>query len=111
MPRSPGQLIAELALSLAVILFIILGSVEVGFLIVEKLHQDRATAVVADYAAGHPDDWHDVAERELAGCDVSLSSPLPDVVEVSARCRHRTTAFPIFDGLPISSRESAVVRP
>jgi hypothetical protein len=111
MPRSPGQLLVELALSLPVILFLTLGMLEGGFLLIDKLAQDRATAVVAAYAAGHPDDsWNAVAERELAGCDVSLTTPLPDVVEVSATCRHATVAFPIFNGLPISSRESAVVR-
>ncbi len=107
-----GQALVEFALILPILLFIILGSIEAGFLIIEKARQDRETSVVAEWAAGHDNDsWRAVANKGLPGCDVEVTSPLPDLVQATSRCQYRPkvlVGFPIFDGLPISSREAAV---
>jgi hypothetical protein len=93
-------------------MLLILGAIEVGFLLTAKAYQDRQTAVMADYAAEHPNDesWHAVAERELHGCDVTVTTPLPDMVEAKAVCHHAAVVLPIWQGLEIGSRESAAVR-
>ena len=103
-----GQLLVELAISMAVLMFAVLGITETGFLLISKAHQDRSTAVIADWAARHPgESWSAVAELQLPGCEVSVTSDA-DVVEAAARCIYHPVIFRGWDLLPISSRESAV---
>lgn len=107
-----AQILVELAVTLPFLMLLILGAAELGFLIVDKGHQDRSTSTVAAYAAGRADDsWHSVAARELPGCDVTLSTPQPGLLEVKATCQYRPRVIPGWSGLPISSSESAVVSP
>lgn len=105
-----GQALVEFVVILPLVLFIILGATEVGFLLIAKAHQDRATAVVAEWAAEHPSDsWNAVANKELPGCDVEVSSPLPELVQATSQCRYQPkVGLPMFDQLLISSRETAV---
>jgi hypothetical protein len=104
-----GQVLVELALALPLILLILLGGLEAATLLITKAHQDRATATVAAYAAGRPDDesWHSVAERELPGCDVTIDEPQPGLIEATATCHYSPRILPGWGGLPMTSRESA----
>ncbi len=106
---SRGQVLVEAALVMPILLFVILGGVEAGYLVVAKADQDRATQVVADWAAQHPgESWNSVANHELPHCTVEVSSPFRDVVEATSECPYRpTTGLPLFDRLTIGSRESA----
>src|SRR5512146_2174795 len=105
-----GQGLVEFALVMVIFMPLLLGIVETGFLFRAVLTQDHSTAVIAEWAAQHPgEDWQPVADRELRGCDVAVSSPLPDVVEASARCIYHPIVFRGWNLLPISSRESAAV--
>jgi hypothetical protein len=107
-----AQVLVELALAMPLILLLLLGAIESGFLLVAKAHQDRSTAVVAAYAASHSDEsWHSVAEHELSGCDVTLTSPRPDLLEVSATCQYHPVVLVIWSGLPMTSRESSTSGP
>jgi len=110
--RRKAQALVEFALILPILLFTILGGVEVGYLLITKAHQDRATAVVADWAASHPNSsWNAVANRELPGCDVEVTSIVPDLVQATSRCPYQPkTGLPMFDQIPISSRETALTR-
>ena len=95
-----------------ILLFTLLGAIEAGFLLIDKAHQDRSTAVVAQWAASHPgESWNSVANRELSGCDVSVSEPKPDLVEATSRCQYRPNVFSGWSGLPMSSREVAARTP
>ena len=106
---SRGQAIVEMAIMLPVAMFIALGFVEVGFLVITKAHQDRATAVVAEYDALHHDDsWHAVAVHELPGCDISLVET-KGLIVVTTTCQYRPHAFPGWGSLPMTSQESAVL--
>lgn len=107
-----GQVIVELAVTLPFILFLILSATEIGFLLIAKAHQDRATAVVAEWAAEHPgESWNSVAADELRGCDVAVMETEPHrIVEVTATCWYQPAVLRIFSGLPMSSRESAAGR-
>lgn len=110
--RPRGQVLAELAVALPLILFLIIGATEVGFLLIAKAHQDRSTAVVAQWAAGHPgESWNSVASHELPGCDVTVSTPLPDLIEASVTCRYRPVILdrlvPGLLNVPMTSQESA----
>jgi hypothetical protein len=108
-----GQALVELALALPLVLLILLGGLEAATLLVTKAHQDRATATVAAYAAGRPDDesWHSVAERELPGCDVTVDEPQPGLIEAMATCHYSPRILPGWGGLPMTSRESAARLP
>lgn len=91
-----------------IILFVVLGAIEAGFLLIHKAEQDRATAVVAEWAAEHPNEsWNSVAERELRGCDVAVTEPRPDLIEATSRCQYRPSVLVMFSGLPVSSQEAA----
>jgi hypothetical protein len=107
-----GQALVEFALILPVMMLIILGAIEAGFLVNQKGSQDRATAVVADWAADHPGDesWHAVAADQLPGCDVTVDEiGRPGIVTAAATCQYQPVAtHGLWDGLPISSSESAV---
>ena len=108
MRRPRGQLLVELAVALPIILFVLLGTMEAGFLLIAKARQDRATAVVAQWAAAHPNEsWNSVAERELQGCDVDVTEPRKDLLEATARCQYRPAVFAGWSGLPMTSRETA----
>ena len=112
-PFPRGQALVEFALITPILLFTILGGVEAGFLLITKAHQDRATAVVAEWAATHPgESWNAVANKELPGCSVSVTSLVPDLVEATSQCQYQAkTGLPMFNGLPIGSREAAVSSP
>jgi hypothetical protein len=107
-----GQAIVEFALVLPLILFIMLGFTEVGFLLIAKAAQDRDTAVIAQWAAVHPgESWNSIASKMLPGCDVNVERQPNDLVEATSRCQYRPrvlVGFPLFDGLPISSQETSV---
>lgn len=115
MTRQAGQAIVETALVLPLLLFIALGFTEAGILVATKADQDRSTAVVATWAADHPGaDWQAVADQELPGCDVDVatSADPPDLVTAAATCEYlpRVTRG-LWDGLPISSEETAASEP
>jgi hypothetical protein len=102
-----GQVLVELAVTLPFILFLMLGSIEAGFLLIAKAHQDRSTSVVVEWAAAHPgESWNSVASRVLPGCDVTMTSPLPDLLEATARCQYQPVVLRMWDGLPMTSQES-----
>lgn len=107
-----GQVLVEFALAVPIILFIILGGIESGMLLIYKMNVDRETGVVADWAARHPGDesWHAVANAQLPGCDVILEdSGKPGVVTIGSRCQYQPVAtHGLWDGLPVSSEESSV---
>jgi len=107
-----GQVIVELALALPLLLFVILGGVEAGFLVVAKADQDRRTAVVAEWAADHPgDSWQSVANKVLRGCSVEVVETERDVIEATTRCRYSPKVLVMFNGIPISSRQIAAREP
>jgi hypothetical protein len=98
----------ELALSLPVVLFIAIGLTEMGFLLIAKADQDHRTVVVAEWAASHPgESWNSVANYELPGCDVTATSPRPDLLEMKATCQYHPIVLVMWNGLPISSRAQA----
>jgi hypothetical protein len=103
-----AQALVELAIMLPVLMLVALGFTEVGFLVVTKAHQDRATSTVAEYAATrHDDSWHAVAAHELPGCDVTVNEPQPGLIEAVATCQYQPHVLPGWSGLPMTSRESA----
>ncbi len=108
---SRSQALVEFALILPILLFTLLGSIEVGFLLITKAHQDRATYLVAQWAAAHDNDsWRAVANRELPGCTVEISSPMPDLTQATSRCLYHPkvlVGFPIFVDLPMNGRETS----
>lgn len=108
-----GQAIAEVALVLPLLLFMALGFVEAGLLINAKGDQDRATSVVASWAALHPGaSWQPVAARLLPDCTVSVAGESPDLVTATATCHyHPKATHGLWDGLAISSSESAAAEP
>ena len=112
-PHDPprGQALVEFALAVPVVLFLILGGIEAGLLIIDKAQQDRSTGVVADYAAHHPGDasWHAVANQQLPGCAVTLDDTgKPGIVTVGSVCEYHPVATRgLWDGLNVSSEESA----
>lgn len=55
MTRRRGQAIVEFAAILVVFIPVFLLAMEVGWVVfISKPHQDRATEVIAEWAAGHP---------------------------------------------------------
>ena len=111
--RGSGQTLVEFAFVLPIMLFLILCSVETAFLLITKAHQDRATSVVAEWAALHPgESWNAVANKELPGCVVDISSPLPELVQATSWCQYSPkVGIPMFDGLLIQSQEMATSMP
>jgi len=107
--RTRGQALVEFAFILPLLLFILLGAMESGFLLIEKAHQDRATYLVAEWAATHPNEsWNAVANKELPGCEVEVSDPLPGLVQATSLCPYiPKVGVPLFDRIQISSREAA----
>ena len=104
--RTRGQLLVELAVALPFLLFTILGAVDAGFLLIAKAHQDRAASVVVEWAAGHPGEpWASVADRELHGCDVTVSSER-DLYRTLATCQHHSIFLPAL-AVTMTSSESA----
>lgn len=112
MKRSSGQAIVEFALIFPVLAFGALGCIEAGFLMLAKFDQDRDTQTLADWSAERPGDssWNAIANDLLAGCDVTVAEGHPGVVEASSRCVYEMRIVPIFDGIPVSSQESAAIR-
>lgn len=109
--RTRAQILVELALTLPFILFVLLGAIEAGFLLITKADQDHRTVAVAEWAAGHPGaSWNSVAEYELNGCDVTVSTPRPDLLETKAICQYRPVVLPMWSGLPISSKAQAATQ-
>lgn len=112
--RWEGQALIEFALIAPVAIFAALGFIEAGFLVNAKGEQDRATAVVADYAASHPgESWQAVAAMTLPGCDVEEApGGPPDVITITAVCHYDPVAtYGLWDGLPIGSEASAAAAP
>ena len=111
--KALGQALVEFALITPILLFTILGGVEAGFLLITKADQDRATAVIAQWAAMHPgESWNSVANKELPECTVEVKESSPDLLEATSRCLYSPkvlVGFPIFSGLPISSHETAAL--
>ena len=108
MRKRNGQALVEFALILPILMFTILGATEVGFLLVTKAHQDRETAVVADWAANHPgESWNSIATKLLPGCTVTVEEDR-GLVEAGSRCQYSPKVMPgLFPNLPISSHETA----
>lgn len=108
--HSTGQAIAEFALILPVLMLMLLGAAEMGMLYAQRAAQDRATGVVADYAADHPgdDSWNAVAAHELAGCTVTVTTDSLGIVTASSTCIYtpKVTAG-LWQGLPIGSTADA----
>ncbi|MBA3583026.1 MAG: pilus assembly protein [Gemmatimonadetes bacterium] len=109
----PGQALVEFALLAPVLLFTILGGIEVAFLLTDRDAQARDTGVVADYAAANPDDasWHALAALRLPGCAVEVDRNPPGppgYVVASATCQYQPVAtHGLWDGLPISTEAAA----
>jgi hypothetical protein len=103
-----GQALVELAVTLPFVMFLFLGAVESAFLLTQKAHQDRSTAVVAQWASSHPgESWHSVAAHELPGCEVAIATPLPDLLEAQVTCHYSPKVLVMWNGLEMSSQESA----
>ena len=103
-----GQAIVEVALVMPVLMFMALAFVEYGFLSTTKAHQDRETAVIAQYAAHHPgESWNSIANQQLPGCDVAVIVS-QDIYTAIATCQYqpRVTSN-IWAGLPMTSEEHA----
>jgi hypothetical protein len=111
--RPSGQAIVEFALVFPIMCFAALGFVEAGFLIVEKAQQDRSTAVVAEWAAENPgnEGWNAVANTELPGCAVTVTTTPKDIVIAAATCQYEPkVTVGLWPGLVIGSTESAAIR-
>lgn len=109
-----GQVLVEFALTLPILLSVILGGIEAGFLLIAKAEQDRTTQVIADWAALHPgDSWNSVAAHELPGCAVSVSSPFRDVLEAVSQCQYHPKVLvgPMTFELTIVSSETTALQP
>jgi hypothetical protein len=103
-----GQAIVEFALVFPLLLFVILGGIEAGFLIIAKADQDRATQVIVDWAALHPaESWNSVANHELPGCTVIVSSPFRDVLEAASQCQYHSKILVDLYNIPIGSHQTA----
>ena len=103
-----AQALVEFAIVLPIALFMVLALVEYGFLRAQKDHQDRETAVVAEWAAAHPgESWNSIATAELPGCDVAVTLDR-DIYTAQATCHYqpRITSN-IWAGLALRSEEHA----
>lgn len=107
--RRGGQVLVELAVALPFVMFLIIGATETGFLLIAKAHQDRTTAVVANWAATHPgESWNSVANHELPGCEVLVETPRKDLIETTVTCHYDPVLLVMWEGLPMTSKETAV---
>ena len=111
-PRSRGQAIVEMALILPIFLLLTLGGLEVGRLEMSQGQQDRATALVAQWAAQRPtEDWHPLASHSLPDCAVTVDASDPQgLVTATSHCIYHAIATPggPLDGITISSTEQAL---
>ena len=105
--KTKGQAIVEFALVFPILLFVILGGVEAGFLLITKADQDRATQVIADWAALHPgESWNSVANHELPDCTVTVSSPFRDVLEAASQCPYHSKILVGLYNIQINSHQT-----
>ena len=112
-PGWSGQAIVEFALIAPIMILVLLGAAEMGMLYAARAAQDRATGVVADWAADRPgEDWHPAADRELPGCAVDVTTDELGIVHAGSTCTYgpKITSN-LWDGLPISSEASAAIAP
>lgn len=110
---SKGQAIVEFALVFPLLCFVALGFTEAAFLFIDRAAQDRATDDVVEWAAGHQGQaWNSIANRELPGCDVTVTLIAKDLLEARSACAYipRVTRG-LWPGLVITSAESAVLTP
>lgn len=110
-PGIRGQALVELALVMPIILLAGLGFIEAGRLVNTKADVDRSTYAVAETAADYPDDerWNAVAGRLLADCDADVHRDAM-LATATATCTYHPLIFSGFDGISISSEESAAIR-
>ena len=112
---SRGQAIVEMALILPVFLLLTLGGLEVGRLMMSQGEQDRATDLVAQWAAQRPgEDWHSLASHSLPDCEVSVDTTDPQgLITATSRCIYHAIATPggPLDGITITSTEQALAGP
>jgi Flp pilus assembly protein TadG len=111
-PRSRGQAIVEMALILPLLLLLTLGGLEVGRLEMSQGQQDRATALVAQWAAQRPgEDWHALASHSLQDCVVTVDTTDPTgLITATSHCIYHAIATPggPLDGITITSTEQAL---
>jgi hypothetical protein len=113
--RARGQALAELALTLPLILLLLLAMIEVGFLMSAKARQDGATLETARWAAAHPEaePSDGAALFGLAGCEVESSEDGgAGTLTVHSTCEYQPLALHGFwEGLDIGSEASAATAP
>ena len=106
-----GQAIVEVALTLPILLLVILGGTELGFLVSDRFTQTENTFTVATWAAEHNgESWNSVANRLLPGCEVTMTTQ-HDLIDADVTCRyvpHVTSNF--WDGLRIHTHGTAALR-
>lgn len=110
--RHHGQALVEFALLAPVLLFLILGSIDAGRLLIAKASQDAQTIEAARWAVAHPDQAATdgaVAIGIDPDCTVDTSEdPDAGTVSVSVVCTFLPlTTHGLWDGLPISSEATA----
>ena len=113
--RSGGQALVEFALIAPVALAMALGFIEAGLLVNAKGEQDRATSVVAYWAAAHPgeDPQPVLEETGLDACIVTVEQDADvGLAIVHATCHYQPVAtHGLWEGLPVSSEASAAAAP